>query len=242
MTTTSTLIRTPFGFDSTAAEVIAGDDLSRKRAIVTGSSSGIGIETARALAAAGSDVTLAVRNTDAGDETAAEITHPSMFWHEPTAVDPTRASDGQAAVRVQILDVPHTPAGDAAATPIGADGWSPATAEAFVDRVLEEAVLHVPGLTGLVLGRHLTTRADLANDNPNAGPGDHAAGSNSLVQSFTQRPIRAHRGGYRTVVPGAWSIGAATWPAAGVSGSSGRAVACTVINATNRRAAASALG
>lgn len=168
--------------------------------------------------------------------------HPSISWHEPTAVDPTRAPDGQAVVRLQILEVPHTPTGDAAGTPIGADGWSRATAEAFADRVLDEAELHVPGLTGLVLERHLTTPADLARDNPNAGPGDHAAGSNALTQSFTQRPIPAHGGGYRTAVPGAWLIGAATWPAAGVSGSSGRAVARALINATNRRGAANVLG
>lgn len=72
--TSEALITTPFGFDSTAADVIAGIDLSRKRAIVTGSSSGIGIETARALASAGADITLAVRNTAAGAETAADIT------------------------------------------------------------------------------------------------------------------------------------------------------------------------
>ena len=41
---TKTLITTPFGFDSTAAEVVAGIDLSGKRAIVTGASSGIGVE------------------------------------------------------------------------------------------------------------------------------------------------------------------------------------------------------
>jgi hypothetical protein len=40
----------PFGFDSTAAEVVTGVDLAAKRAIVTGGSSGIGIDTARALA------------------------------------------------------------------------------------------------------------------------------------------------------------------------------------------------
>ena len=49
--------------DSTAAEVIDGIDLSGKRAIVTGAASGIGIETARALAGAGAEVTLAVRDT-----------------------------------------------------------------------------------------------------------------------------------------------------------------------------------
>src|SRR3982075_2013851 len=68
-----TLVTTPFGFESTAAEVIAGVDLSGKRAIVTGGASGIGIETARALAGAGADVTLAVRDTAAGDRVAEEI-------------------------------------------------------------------------------------------------------------------------------------------------------------------------
>jgi len=54
-------ITTRFGAESTAAEVIDGIDLSGRRAIVTGGSSGIGIETARALASANAEVTLAVR-------------------------------------------------------------------------------------------------------------------------------------------------------------------------------------
>jgi NAD(P)-dependent dehydrogenase (short-subunit alcohol dehydrogenase family) len=70
----STLITTPFGATSTAAEVIAGVDLAGRRAIVTGGSSGIGVETARALASAGAEVTLAVRDVDAGRRTAAGIT------------------------------------------------------------------------------------------------------------------------------------------------------------------------
>lgn len=40
-----TRITTPFGFHSTAQEVIEGVDLTGKRAIVTGGASGIGIET-----------------------------------------------------------------------------------------------------------------------------------------------------------------------------------------------------
>ena len=90
--TTSTnpnLIQTPFGFDSTAAEVIEGIDLSGRRAIVTGASSGIGIETARALAATGAEVMLAVRDTAAGERTAADI----------------RGTTGNQAVRVGRLDL-----------------------------------------------------------------------------------------------------------------------------------------
>jgi NAD(P)-dependent dehydrogenase (short-subunit alcohol dehydrogenase family) len=67
-------ITTPFGAQSTAAEVIAGVDLTGKRAVVTGAASGIGVETARALAAAGAEVTLAVRDTGAGRQVAADIT------------------------------------------------------------------------------------------------------------------------------------------------------------------------
>ncbi|WUJ73791.1 SDR family NAD(P)-dependent oxidoreductase [Kribbella soli] len=64
---------TPFGYTSTAAEVISGVDLSGRRAVVTDGASGIGVETARALAGAGAEVTLAVRNTAAGERIAAEI-------------------------------------------------------------------------------------------------------------------------------------------------------------------------
>ncbi|MGR6913938.1 SDR family NAD(P)-dependent oxidoreductase [[Actinomadura] parvosata] len=41
-------------------------DLTGERAVVTGAASGIGAETARALAAAGAHVTLAVRARPAG--------------------------------------------------------------------------------------------------------------------------------------------------------------------------------
>ncbi|HEY0803782.1 MAG TPA: SDR family NAD(P)-dependent oxidoreductase, partial [Pseudonocardiaceae bacterium] len=71
--TSATRITTPFGAQSTAAEVIAGIDLTGRRAIVTGGASGIGIETARALAGAGAEVTLAVRDRAAGERTAADI-------------------------------------------------------------------------------------------------------------------------------------------------------------------------
>jgi NAD(P)-dependent dehydrogenase (short-subunit alcohol dehydrogenase family) len=67
------LITTPFSAESTAAEVVDGIDLAGRRVIVTGGASGIGVETARALAGAGAEVTLAVRNLAAGERTAEDI-------------------------------------------------------------------------------------------------------------------------------------------------------------------------
>jgi len=84
-----TLITSPFGFASTAEEVTEGIDLHGKVAIVTGASSGIGIETARVLALRGADVTLAVRNLAAGTGIAEDI----------------RATTGSTTVRAAELDV-----------------------------------------------------------------------------------------------------------------------------------------
>jgi NAD(P)-dependent dehydrogenase (short-subunit alcohol dehydrogenase family) len=82
-------ITTKFRFNSTAAEVIEGVDLSGKRAVVTGGASGIGLETARALSAAGAAVTLAVRRPAEACTVAEDI----------------RVSTGNNAVEVRSLDV-----------------------------------------------------------------------------------------------------------------------------------------
>ena len=67
------LITTRFDAMSTADDVVAGMNLAGVRAVVTGASSGIGVETARSLARSGADVTLAVRDTVAGAGVARKI-------------------------------------------------------------------------------------------------------------------------------------------------------------------------
>jgi NAD(P)-dependent dehydrogenase (short-subunit alcohol dehydrogenase family) len=59
-----------FGYRTTAMETVEHIDLSGKTAIVTGGYSGIGLETARALASAGAKVTLACRDLPRAQATA----------------------------------------------------------------------------------------------------------------------------------------------------------------------------
>lgn len=70
---TSSPITSAFGARSTALEVVAGLSLTGKNAIVTGGASGLGLETSKALASAGANVTLAVRNLAQGETAAIEL-------------------------------------------------------------------------------------------------------------------------------------------------------------------------
>ena len=82
-------ITSKFHARSTAREVVQGLDLHGRRAIVTGGAAGLGLETARALAEAGAEVTLAVRDRVRGGEAAGAL----------------RLSSGKRNVHVGILDL-----------------------------------------------------------------------------------------------------------------------------------------
>ncbi|MCW1428209.1 SDR family NAD(P)-dependent oxidoreductase [Novosphingobium sp. JCM 18896] len=62
-----------FGFHTEAAEVVRGIDLTGRRVVITGASSGIGVETARALALVGADLVLGVRDVAKGGEVLRDI-------------------------------------------------------------------------------------------------------------------------------------------------------------------------
>src|SRR5215468_5487278 len=62
-----------FGATSTTDEVLAGIDLRGKRVLVTGVSAGLGVETARSLAAHGAAVVGAARDTAKAEAVTAHV-------------------------------------------------------------------------------------------------------------------------------------------------------------------------
>lgn len=88
-----TPITSPFHARSTALDVVHGVSLGGRTALVTGGGAGLGLETARALATAGADVTLGVRRPEQGEAAAAQL----------------RESTGNPHVRWALLDLADVP-------------------------------------------------------------------------------------------------------------------------------------
>jgi len=77
----------PFGANSTTDDVLAGFDLSGKRVLVTGVSAGLGVETARALAAHGAQVVGTARDLDKARRALAEAMQAAASKVELVEVD-----------------------------------------------------------------------------------------------------------------------------------------------------------
>jgi NAD(P)-dependent dehydrogenase (short-subunit alcohol dehydrogenase family) len=97
-----------FGAKSTTEEVLAGLDLKGKRILVTGASAGLGVETARALAAQGADVVGAARDLDKAKRATAEVSKA--------------AAEGGGSFEVLELDLASLKSVRAAADKLVADG------------------------------------------------------------------------------------------------------------------------
>ncbi|MGW5668583.1 SDR family NAD(P)-dependent oxidoreductase [Micromonospora sp. NPDC003776] len=85
--TDTTRLATPFHARTTAAEILAGVDLTGRRMIVTGGASGIGRETVRALAGAGAEVTVATRDPAQAADLVAEFAGPDRGSVRAAALD-----------------------------------------------------------------------------------------------------------------------------------------------------------
>jgi phytoene dehydrogenase-like protein len=151
---------------------------------------------------------------------------PMLVVGQTSAVDPTRSASGEQVVWVQVRALPGVIAGDALGE-IDARNWDEA-AEAYADRVLAKLERYAPGTGRLVLGRAVLSPADLERRNPNLSGGDSLGGSMHLRQNFWFRPFPGVRD-YESGVNGLLTVGASTWPGAGVNALSGYNVAQKLI-------------
>lgn len=150
---------------------------------------------------------------------------PTFTVDCPTNHDPSRAPAGKAIMRIQVLEVPCRPTGDAAGQIDVGDGtWTADLTERFAERVLGVVSRHISNIPSAVIGKHVVTPRTIAQFNPNAGPGDPYGGSHDLAQSYLFRPLPGQPS-HQTAVESVYMLGAATWPGHGINGGSGYIVA-----------------
>jgi phytoene dehydrogenase-like protein len=156
-------------------------------------------------------------------------TVPTISFDCPTNLDPSRAPHGKAIARLQMLEIPVQPHGDAAGKiDVGDGAWTQDLERRFADRVIDIATRYAPNLKGSILKMHVTSPRDLAQFNPNTGPGDPYGGSHDLAQSYLFRPLPSQPS-HRTAIPNLYMLGAGTWPGHGVNGGSGYIVARQIL-------------
>lgn len=91
----------------TALDIAAGHDISGKTALVTGGSSGLGLETARALTTTGANVIITGRNLAAGQEILAMLRQTGPGQHAFIPLDLTDAHDIARAVDLLAQTTAH---------------------------------------------------------------------------------------------------------------------------------------
>jgi len=123
---------------------------------------------------------------------------PFVLMSQPTVFDPSRAPAG----RHVAWGYCHVP---------------PASAADMLDRIERQIERFAPGFRELVVGRAVTTPAQIEASNANFAGGDIAAGVVDLGQMFTRPTWR----NYATPVKGLYSCSASTPPGVGVHGMCG---------------------
>jgi phytoene dehydrogenase-like protein len=155
---------------------------------------------------------------------------PTFTVDCPTNLDPSRAPEGKAIMRVQVLEVPCHPRGDSAEMIEVGDGtWTHDLTERFTERVINLVSKHIPNIPSTIVGHAVITPDTLARFSPNQGPGDPYGGAHDLAQSYLFRPLPGQPS-HATAIPHLFMLGAATWPGNGINGGSGYIVAHQILN------------
>lgn len=160
-----------FGHDSTTDEVLQGVDLTGKHVLVTGVSAGLGVETARVLAAHGAQVTGAARDLNKAKAATAGIPGLELIELDLASLASARAAADRLVAAGKPFDLVIANAG-VMATPFGktVDGFETQFGTnhlghfVFVNRI---ASLFAPGsrLVNLSSAGHRFSDVDL--DDPN---------------------------------------------------------------------------
>lgn len=107
MSTSQAPIDSPFGYRSTALEVVEGIDLSGKTAFVTGGYSGLGTEIVRALASAGARVLVGARRPEKAAEDLADVRGPveilELDLADPASIDACAAEVASRTDKLHIV-------------------------------------------------------------------------------------------------------------------------------------------
>ena len=97
----------PFGYRSTAREVVAAADIAGKRIVVTGGYSGIGTQTVAALAGAGAQVLVGARRLDQANEVLGaldgDISALELDLSDPASIDAFAAQVAEKWDRIDVL-------------------------------------------------------------------------------------------------------------------------------------------
>ena len=144
----------------------------------------------------------------------------TIVYGQHTALDPTRAPEGQATAWIQLQELPNFPTGDALDEIEVHGEWTDEIANAYAERIINRLDQQLPGFRESIIGRNVISPADLANININLVNGDPYSGQGSLDQLFLWRPIpelRRHKTPYKNL----YHIGASTHPGPGLNGTSG---------------------
>ncbi|MEE4287849.1 MAG: oxidoreductase [Erythrobacter sp.] len=107
MVSSQSPVASPFGYRSTAREVVEGIDLAGTRIVVTGGYSGIGTETVRALAGAGARVVVGARRPETAHEVLegmkGDIAVIALDLSDPASIDAFAAVVADKWDRLDIL-------------------------------------------------------------------------------------------------------------------------------------------
>ncbi|MFD4405204.1 SDR family NAD(P)-dependent oxidoreductase [Nocardia sp. NPDC058499] len=105
MTIPPTIGRAGPGSRPTAEEIVSGSDLTGRTCVITGASSGLGLESARVLARAGAHIVLTARRAGAAEEAAADIRRETPSARLSTVVLDLASLDGVRVAAARIAEL-----------------------------------------------------------------------------------------------------------------------------------------